>query len=49
MFQPAEDTTPLRTPVLVAGAVGLSMAALLFFFLVPGTFSKLADISTLVG
>jgi NADH-quinone oxidoreductase subunit N len=49
MFRPAEDTTPLRTPVLVAGAVGLSMAALLFFFLVPGTFSKLADISTLVG
>ena len=49
IFQPAEDTTPFRTPVLVAGVVGLSMAALLFFFLLPGTFSKLADISTLVG
>jgi hypothetical protein len=35
--------------VLVGGVVGLSMAALLFFFLLPGTFSKLADISTLVG
>ena len=49
IFQPATDTTPVRTPVLVAGAVGLSMAALLFFFLLPGTFSKLADLSTLVG
>ncbi len=49
IFQPAEDTTPFRTPVLVAGVVGLTMAALLFFFLLPGTFSKLADISTLVG
>jgi NADH-quinone oxidoreductase subunit N len=49
IFQPAEDTTPFRTPVLVGGVVGLSMAALLFFFLLPGTFSKLADISTLVG
>jgi NADH-quinone oxidoreductase subunit N len=49
IFQPAEDTTPFQTPVLVAGVVGLSMAALLFFFLLPGTFSKLADISTLVG
>src|SRR5918994_1005537 len=49
IFQPAEDMTPLRTPVLVAGVVGLSMAALIFFFLLPGTFSRLADISTLVG
>jgi NADH-quinone oxidoreductase subunit N len=49
IFQPAEDTTPFRTPVLVAGVVGLAMAALLFFFLLPGTFSRLADISTLVG
>src|SRR5918994_3744683 len=49
IFQPAEDTTPFRTPVLVAGVVGLSMAALLFFFLLPGTFSRLAEISTLVG
>ncbi len=44
-----EDTTPVRTPVLLAGVVGLSMAALLFFFLLPGTFSRLADISTLVA
>ena len=49
IFQPAEDTTPLRTPVLVAGVIVLSMAALLFFFLLPGTFSRLADISTLVA
>jgi NADH-quinone oxidoreductase subunit N len=49
IFQPAEDTTPFRTPALVAGVVGLSMAALLFFFLLPGTFSRLADISTLVA
>jgi NADH-quinone oxidoreductase subunit N len=49
IFHPAVDTTPVRTPVLVAGVVGLSMAALLFFFLLPGTFSRLADISTLVG
>ena len=49
IFQPAEDTTPIRTPPLVAGVVGMSMAALLFFFLLPGTFSRLADISTLVA
>jgi NADH-quinone oxidoreductase subunit N len=49
IFQPADDKTPLRTPVLVAGVVGLSMAALIFFFLLPGTFSRLADISTLVA
>jgi NADH-quinone oxidoreductase subunit N len=49
IFQPAEDTTPFRTPALVAGVVGLTMAALVFFFLLPGTFSRLADISTLVG
>ena len=49
IFQPLEDTTPVRTPVLLAGVVGLSMAALLFFFLLPGTFSRLADISTLVA
>jgi NADH-quinone oxidoreductase subunit N len=49
IFQPADDPTPFRTPALVAGVVGLTMAALLFFFLLPGTFSRLADISTLVG
>ena len=49
ILQPAEDTTPFRTPALVVGVVGLSMAALLFFFLLPGTFSRLADISTLVA
>jgi NADH-quinone oxidoreductase subunit N len=49
IFQPAQDTTPIRTPGLVAGVVGLSMTALLFFFLLPGTFSRLADISTLVA
>ena len=49
IFVPAEDPTPFRAPPLIAGVVGLSMAALLFFFLLPGTFSRLADISTLVG
>jgi NADH-quinone oxidoreductase subunit N len=49
IFQPAEDPTPFRTPALVAGVVGLTMAALVFFFLLPGTFSRLANISTLVG
>ena len=49
IFQPAQDETPFRTPALVAGVVGLAMAALVFFFLLPGTFSRLADISTLVG
>jgi NADH-quinone oxidoreductase subunit N len=49
IFRPAEDTTPFRTPALVAGVVGLAMAALVFFFLLPGTFSRLADISTLVA
>jgi NADH-quinone oxidoreductase subunit N len=49
IFQPAEDITPIRTPALVTGVVGLSMAALVFFFVLPGTFSRLADISTLVG
>jgi NADH-quinone oxidoreductase subunit N len=49
IFRPAEDETPFRTPALVAAVVGLAMAALVFFFLLPGTFSRLADISTLVG
>jgi NADH-quinone oxidoreductase subunit N len=49
IFVPAEDPTPIRVPRLIAAVVGLSMAALLFFFLLPGTFSRLADISTLVG
>ena len=49
IFVPAEDPSPFRVPPLIAGVVGLSMAALLFFFLLPGTFSRLADISTLVG
>src|ERR687891_144668 len=49
IFQPAEDTTPIRTPALIAAVVGLSMAALVFFFILPGTFSRLADISTLVA
>ncbi len=49
IFQPAEDVTPFRTPALVAGVVGLAMAALVFFFVLPGTFSRLADISTLVA
>jgi NADH-quinone oxidoreductase subunit N len=49
IFQPTEDPTPLRTPAPVAAVVGLAMAALLFFFLLPGTFSALARMSTLVG
>jgi NADH-quinone oxidoreductase subunit N len=49
IFQPAEDPTPLRTPAPVAVVVGLAMAALLFFFVLPGTFSALADVSTLIG
>jgi NADH-quinone oxidoreductase subunit N len=49
IFQPAEDLTPLRTPAPVAVVVGLAMAALLFFFLLPGTFSALAEMSTLIG
>jgi NADH-quinone oxidoreductase subunit N len=49
IFQPAEDAEPLRTPALVAGVVASSMAALVFFFLLPGTFSRLAEISTLVA
>jgi NADH-quinone oxidoreductase subunit N len=49
IFQPAEDPTPLRTPAPVAAVVGLAMAALVFFFVLPGTFSALADVSTLIG
>jgi NADH-quinone oxidoreductase subunit N len=49
MFRPAEDATPIRTPAPVAGVVGLAMVALVFFFVLPGTFSFLADVSTLVG
>jgi NADH-quinone oxidoreductase subunit N len=49
VFQPAEDLTPFRTPAPVAAVVGLAMAALLFFFVLPGTFSALARMSTLVG
>jgi NADH-quinone oxidoreductase subunit N len=49
IFQPAEDPTPLRTPAPVAAVVGMAMAALLFFFVLPGTFSALARMSTLVG
>jgi NADH-quinone oxidoreductase subunit N len=48
IFQPG-DLTPFRPPALVAAVVGLAMAALVFFFLLPGTFSRLADLSTLVG
>jgi NADH-quinone oxidoreductase subunit N len=49
IFQPAADSTPFRPPALVAAVVGLAMVALVFFFLLPGTFSRLADLSTLVG
>ena len=49
VFQPAEDLTPFRTPAPVAAVVGLAIAALLFFFVLPGTFSALARMSTLVG
>jgi NADH-quinone oxidoreductase subunit N len=49
IFMPAEDPTPLPTPAPVAGVVGLAMAALVFFFVLPGTFSALADMSTLVA
>jgi NADH-quinone oxidoreductase subunit N len=48
IFQPG-DPTPFRPPALVAAVVGLAMVALVFFFLLPGTFSRLADLSTLVG
>jgi NADH-quinone oxidoreductase subunit N len=47
IFQPAEDLTPFRTPAPVAAVVALTMAALVFFFVLPGTFSSLADASTL--
>ena len=47
IFQPAEDLTPFRTPAPVAAVVALAMAALVFFFVLPGTFSSLADTSTL--
>ncbi|HEV3365316.1 MAG TPA: NADH-quinone oxidoreductase subunit N, partial [Acidimicrobiia bacterium] len=47
IFQPAEDLTPFRTPAPVAAVVALAMAALVFFFVLPGTFSSLADASTL--
>jgi NADH-quinone oxidoreductase subunit N len=47
IFQPAEDLTPFRTPAPVAAVVALAMAALVFFFILPGTFSSLADASTL--
>ena len=47
IFQPAEDPTPFRTPAPIAAVVGLAMAALVFFFVLPGTFSALADVSTL--
>jgi NADH-quinone oxidoreductase subunit N len=47
IFQPAEDPTPFRVPAPIAVAVGLTMAALLFFFVLPGTFSSLADGATL--
>jgi NADH-quinone oxidoreductase subunit N len=49
IFQPAGDPTPFRPPALVAAVVGVAMVALVFFFLLPGTFSRLADLSTLVG
>jgi NADH-quinone oxidoreductase subunit N len=49
IFQPAEDLTPIRTPATVGGVVAVAMAALVFFFVLPGTFSALADASTLVG
>jgi NADH-quinone oxidoreductase subunit N len=47
IFQPAEDLTPFRTPAPVAAVVALAVAALVFFFVLPGTFSSLADASTL--
>jgi NADH-quinone oxidoreductase subunit N len=49
IFQPAADPTPFRAPALVTAVVGLAVAALVFFFVLPGTFSRLADLSTLVG
>jgi len=49
IFQPPEDPAPLATPAPVAVVVGLAMAALLFFFVLPGTFSALARVSTLIG
>jgi NADH-quinone oxidoreductase subunit N len=49
IFQPAEDLTPLRTPAPVAAVVGLAMAALVFFFVLPGTFAAIARVSTLVA
>ena len=47
IFQPAEDPTPFRTPAPIAAVIGLAIAALVFVFVLPGTFSALADISTL--
>ena len=49
IFRPAEDPTPLAAPAPVTAVVGLAMVALVFFFLLPGTFSALARVSTLVG
>jgi hypothetical protein len=41
---------PFNAGVLPPTALGAGiMISLLFFFLLPGTFSTLADISTLVG
>ena len=49
IFQPTDDPTPLTTPAPVAAVVGLAMGALIFFFVLPGTFSALARMSTLVA
>ncbi len=48
-LQDAPDRSPLRVPALVTGVVAVTMVAVVALFVLPGPFTRLADLSTLVG
>jgi NADH-quinone oxidoreductase subunit N len=49
IFEPAEDTSPMRSPVLVNAVVAVALVAIVAIFVFPNPIARAADLSTLIG
>ena len=49
IFEPAEDASPMRSPVLVNAVVAVALVAIVAIFVFPNPIARAADISTLIG
>ena len=49
IFEPAEDASRMRSPVLVNAVVAVALVAIVAIFVFPNPIARAADISTLIG